>query len=105
MVVILHLFIVIFLWTSWFLLDYKIVILGMVLFYLQIIIFGDCVLTAKQYKGNKTHSFYAYLFRKIGFKNVKDDTMNFVAIYIFPGIIVALALIWQLLLKNTPLIY
>lgn len=104
MVIILHLLIVIFFWASWLLLDYKIVILGAVLFFLQILIFGDCVLTARQYKGNKSHSFYAYLFRKLGFK-VTDKTMNFVAIYIFPFVIVALALIWQLLLKNPPFIY
>ena len=100
----LHLIIIILLWTCPLWLDWKLIIVGIFLYYMQLLIFGDCILTKKEFKSKKRKmTFYSYLLEKMGF-NFDRRKIAFIADYIFPYIIWGAALIFQVLLSVNPLI-
>jgi hypothetical protein len=101
-IVALHLFLILTAWTSWIFFDVAIILIGAALYYLQLVIFKNCILTKKQFDSGDA-SFYEYLLQAIGLKT-KKETMNFLAIYIFPLVIISLAIIWQYILGKSPLI-
>ena len=73
--------------------------------YLQIIFFGDCILTRKQFEVKKRSiTFYYYILVKFGFKPNMYH-VRFFADYIMPWIILGIALLWQISLNNQPQIY
>jgi len=91
-----HLIIILFLWASPFLLNWKIIVLGIIIYYLQLLIFGDCVLTRKQFKTNhREMTLYTHVLEKIGF-NVNRKLMVFLADFIFPWVILGISLVLQL---------
>ncbi len=97
-----HLILIILVWTSPFWLNWKLIFLFIVLYYIQLIIFKDCILTKKQFK-TKTRSttFYYYYLTKIGFKLKIEKVRKFVDYYA-PWIIFSFALILQEVLKLNP---
>jgi len=64
-----HLILIILLWASPFWLSWKLIILAIVLYYLQLLVFKDCILTKAQF-GEKKRSttFYWYYLTKLGFR-------------------------------------
>ena len=88
---------------SWLLIDWVLIAIGIILFYLQPYVIGTCVLTKAQFKG-KERSFYTYYLRKWGF-NVTYEQVRAVIEYTFPPVVFCLALLWQLLLKHRPLLF
>ncbi len=99
-----HLIIIILLWISPVFFSWKIIILGIIVYYLQLIILGDCMLTKKQFRTKKRSiTFYWYYGRKI-FPKLDMIKVKFYADWIFPYIILALAIIIQVVLEYKPLI-
>lgn len=85
-------------WTSPFYLSWKIIFVFIVLYYLQLLIYGDCILIKKQYRTKKREiTIYTQILENLGF-NVHRKNMVFLSDYVFPWIILGVALIWQVLL-------
>jgi hypothetical protein len=100
--IIIHTILIILVWTSPFWLDWKLILVCILLLSIQYIIFKGCALTNLQFsnKINKKveDTMYSYYLEKIGFKPNKRR-IKFLARYIFPIIILGLALIWQIILN------
>jgi len=95
-----HIVILILLWSALFWLDWKLIILGIIIYYIQLIFFGNCLLTKIEFKEKEREmTMYAFLLEKAGF-NFQRKTIKFLADYIFPYIILFIAIIWQIALKN-----
>jgi|SRR5260221_11853694 len=93
-----HFLLIIAAYLSPFFLDIKLIIIGFLLYHLQLKIFDECVLTAIQFDTKKA-SFYHYYLTKLGFKLNKKKVM-FVVGNIMPLIILLVAIVYQLVLKN-----
>ena len=99
-----HLIIIIFIWISPVLFNWQIIILGIATYYTQLLIAGDCMLTRKQFKTKKRSvTFYWYYGRKI-FPRLDMMKVKFCADWVFPYIILGVALILQIVLKYRPII-
>jgi len=92
----LHLIIVIFMWSSIFWLNWKIIFVLILFYYLQLIIFGDCILIKKQINTKKREiTIYTQILEYFGLK----PNRNFMVVlsdYIFPWIILFMTLFWQI---------
>lgn len=105
--IIVHMIIAILAATSFIWLDYKILLIGILLFWLQILVFGSCVLTIAQFKNKDTVFIGVYLNKILRYFNFKELTIKQQKIfvrYIEPAIILLLALILQVIFKIKPLI-
>lgn len=99
-----HLILIVLLWTSPFWLSWKLILAGIFVYYLQLIIFKDCILTKAQFETKKrSTTFYWYYLTKLGFKLDKEK-VRFAADYYFPWIILGISLVWQVLFKFNILI-
>lgn len=95
-----HLVLIILIWSSPFWLSWKIVSIGIILYYLQLLIFGDCLLTKKEFRTNKREiTFYSFCLEKIGFMFDRNK-VRIIADYVMPWVILGVSLIWQLGLGN-----
>jgi len=95
-----HLVLIILIWASPFFINWKIILFFILLYYLQLIIIGDCIITKKQFKTKKREiTFYSFLLENIGFK-FNRKKIRYLVDYILPWIILSIALIWQLILKQ-----
>jgi hypothetical protein len=100
----LHLLTIILIWSSPFLVDWKLIALFILLYYLQLIAVGNCILTWKQFgAGKRQITFYYYYLSKLGLK-LNVDRVRFVADYLLPWIILAMALFWQQVWGNEVLL-
>ena len=94
-----HLILIILIWASPFFINWKIILFFILLYYLQLIIIGDCIITKKQFKTKKRETtFYSFLLERIGFK-FNRKKIRYLADYIFPWLILFIALLYQLILK------
>jgi hypothetical protein len=88
-----HLLIIILIWLSPFVFSWKIILVGIGLYYFQLIIFGDCILTKKQFKTNKRGvTFYSHLLTIAGFQP-NLAVVRIIADYVMPWIILGIALL------------
>lgn len=69
---------------------------------LQIGIFGGCVLSLTQFRGEKK-SFHEWYLSKLGL-SVNPKKLGFFLDWVLPFIFLVVALIWQLVLNSKPLI-
>lgn len=91
-----HILIIFLVGSSPFWVNYKFIFIFILAYYLQIFIFGNCLLTIKQFNSNKREtSVYSFILKKLGFKINQKNVANFVD-FIMPWIILGIALIWQL---------
>ncbi|MBI2676530.1 MAG: hypothetical protein HYX21_01050 [Candidatus Yanofskybacteria bacterium] len=97
-----HIFVICLMYSSPFLFSWKIIFAGILVYYLQLLIFGGCVLTIKELGAERKEGFNAYYLRRLGFR-VNERKLSFVLDYIVPWAILAFALVWQLFLKHSPL--
>jgi len=90
---ILHLFIILFCWLSPFFLPWKLILAGILVYYLQNIFFKGCIISYLQF-GNHEETMYSYFFTKlrINFNRLK---LRFVTDHVFPWLILLVALIYQ----------
>jgi hypothetical protein len=95
-IIFIHLILIIAIWLSPFFVSWKIILLFIILYYTQLSIFGNCILTQKQFKSKKREdTFYSYILERIGF-NVNKNLIRILADYIFPWIIFLIAITLQL---------
>ena len=96
----LHLVVILFVYLSPFILDWKLILILIALYYLQLWFFGNCILTIRQFK-EKTRetSFYSHVLNKLGFYPDKK-TVRIVVDYYVPWIILVVALVWQIVLGH-----
>ena len=97
-----HTVIIILLYTSPLWLGWKLIAIAIILNYIQIYIFGGCVLTIKQLKSTKI-SFQEWLLAQLGAK-VNRPKFNRFLRWQLPFIILFLAIVWQELLGFAPAI-
>lgn len=101
----LHAAVILLIWASPFLFSWRIIIICIVAYYLQIIFFGDCVLTRRQFDIKKRSvTFYYFILIKLGFKP-DMYRVRFIADHIMPWVILGTSLLWQLFFHQKPLIY
>lgn len=97
-----HIFVLCLMYFSPFLFSWKIVFAGILAYYLQLLIFGGCVLTIKELGAERKEGFNAYYLRKMGFR-VNERKLKITLNVIVPSAILIFALIWQVALKRSPL--
>ena len=97
--------IIILVWSSPFWLDWKLILAGIFIYYLQLIIFKEDFFTKRNFNTKKRGemTFYSFVLEKIGI-NIDRKRMQLIADYIFPWIILLIAIIWQILLHKKVLI-
>ncbi len=91
-VILLHSIVILGAYSSPFWLNWKLVVLGVVIYYLQLIIFGWCVLSLKQF-GEKT-SFHEWYLGKLGI-HPNPQKLQFVLNFIIPPLLCIVAIIVQ----------
>lgn len=90
-----HLLVVIAVWSSPFWLSWKLIIVGVAIYYLQLLILGNCVLTRWQFQSREIEiSFYAHVLEKFGLR-FNHRTVSAITDYVIPWIVLLIALIWQ----------
>jgi hypothetical protein len=89
----LHALIILAAYTSPFWLSWKLILLGVVVYYLQLLVFGWCVLSLKQFDGRK-QTFHEWYLAKLGiYPNPK--ILKFFLDFIIPPVLVLVALAIQ----------
>jgi hypothetical protein len=96
LVIIVHILVILLAYSAPFWLDWRLVAVGVVLNYVQIIIFKGCVLSRAQFE-DKKQTFHEWYLRKIGFKPNRT-ILNFTLQYVIPFVVLGLALIYQVIL-------
>lgn len=83
-------------WSSPFWLDWKFIIIGISVYYIQLIMFGEDFFTRRNFNTKKRGemTFYSFILEKVGFC-VNRKKMQSIADYIFPWIILIVALFLQ----------
>ena len=99
----LHLLLIILVYFSPFLFNWKLLVLGVLLYYLQRIIFNGCILTKKQFGKMEYMTFYYPYLVKLGFR-VNKKFIYYLMRGVMPVIILSLGLIIQLIFKFKSLI-
>ncbi len=95
-----HIFVILIIWSSIFWVNWMIILLFICLYYVQLLVFGNCLLTIRQFNSkNKYASVYAFTLKKLGFKINQKKVSNFVD-FVLPWIILLLAVIWQNLISK-----
>jgi|SRR3989344_651997 len=101
----LHLAVILLIFASPLLVSWKVILSLIAVYYLQLLIFGGCILTKKQFKGaDPDTTFYHYYLTKLGFNLGKRAVSNFVD-YCLPWVVFSGALVWQIILSKLPLIF
>lgn len=83
-------------WVSPFLFPWWVIVLGIGAYFLQLAIWGDCVLTRAQFETNNKRavSFYYFLLVELGFKP-NMQRVRWIADTVIPWVILSIALLWQ----------
>ena len=81
---------------------WKVVFIGILVYYLQFLVFGGCVLTIKKLGTERKEGFNVYYLRKMGF-SINEKKLKVILNFIVPWAILTFALIWQIVLKHSPL--
>ena len=91
----LHLFAIVFIYASPFVLSWKIIAIFIILYYAQLFIFGNCILTPLQFgPGPREETFYSHYLEKSGIR-VNRKKLVYILDYVIPWAILLMALWWQ----------
>lgn len=104
---IIHMTIAILAATSFIWLDIKFLLIGLVVYWLQLLIFGSCVLSVAQFNNKDTVFLGIYINKLLHFLHLRELTIKEQKIfmrYIEPSIILMLAILFQIILKIKPII-
>ena len=104
LVIALHAFWVLAIWASPFLFPWWVIIVGIAVYFLQLFLLGDCILTRAQFetKNKRGPTFYYYLLIKLGFKP-DMQRVRWIADNVMPWVILGGAVILQIGFKFEPL--
>jgi len=97
-----HLFVLFLMYSSPFLFSWQLILIGVVLYFFQLLVFGGCVLTIKELGSERKEGFNAHYLRKLGFK--VNETKLKIFLSLVPWFILFVAVVWQVILKHTPFI-
>lgn len=87
-------------YLSPFLLNWKIILILIIFYYLQLAILGHCILTKLQFREKyRTTTFYSYILGLLGF-HPEHDKVRTVVDYYLPWIVLLIALIYQVFLGH-----
>lgn len=100
----LHLTLIILAYLSPILFNWKLILFGVIILFLQELIFQGCFLTHAQFGKDRYMTFYYRYLILMGFKPNKEK-LKFLMAWIMPLIVLDLSLILQILLKFRPLIF
>jgi len=93
-----HLILVFLIWTSPFYLNWKIILIFVGIFYLQLGIYGDCILNKKQFRTKfQRTTIFIQILEKLGFE-INRKRMIFISDYFLPWIVFGFAVFWQVIL-------
>jgi len=92
-VVVLHIIIILLAYSAPFWLDWRLVALGVVVNYIQILIIGGCVLSHAQFE-DKGQTFHEWYLKKFGLK-VNRKILNRVLRYVVPFVLLGSAVLIQ----------
>lgn len=99
-----HLVLLLLTYLSPFVVDWKIILVFIFLYYAQIVVFGNCILTTLQFKeAARDTTFYSYILTKLGLSPNKKLVRMIVDFYL-PWLILFLAVFWQVYLGNLVMI-
>ena len=93
-IIVVHTVIILLAYSAPFWLDWRLVLAGAILNYIQILIFKGCVLSRAQFE-DKTQTFHEWYLRKFGFKPHRS-VLNFILRYVVPFVLLGIAVIFQL---------
>lgn len=96
-IIIAHIVIIVLAYSSPFWLDWRLILVGVALNYIQILIFKGCVLSHAQFE-DKKQSFHEWYLRKLGLKPNRQ-ILNFSLRWIIPLVLLGFALVLQVILK------
>ncbi len=100
-----HIFIVILVWASPFLFNWKILMMAIIIHQIHIFFFKGCILTNLQFKEKaKEMTIYTFVMEKMKIKTNRKK-MKFIASKIMPIVYLLIIIIWQIILNKTPLIF
>ena len=85
-----HILIIILAYISPFIFSWKIVLAGVIAFYIQKFLIGGCILTKKEF-GNFEDNYYYFALKKLGFDPDKKR-LRFILDYVVPVSILSLSL-------------
>ena len=95
-----HLILILAAWSSPFWINWKFILFFIFLYYIQIFVIGDCILTRRQFNSKKREmTFYYFYLTKMGFK-VDKKKIKFLADFVFPWIIFFIAVLWQIVIPK-----
>ncbi len=97
-----HLILIAMIYTAPLLFNWLFVLACVGLFYLQLMIFGDCILTKAQFH-QKIASFHTYYLKKIGI-HINQKKIKILRLLI-PTTLFLITLFWQIKLKRMPLFF
>ncbi len=98
-----HLILVLFAYLSPFLFNWKLILLGIIILFIQYNLIGGCILNKIQFDKTKDITFlYPYL-KMLGL-NINPYKFKIFIRYYLPFILLLIAIIWQVLLNKAPLI-
>jgi|SRR3989338_10702557 len=101
---IIHFIIIVLVYCSPFLADWNIILIFIFIYYVQLYILGECILTKIQFgKDPEDASFYSYIFTKLGF-TANRKKVKIIVDYLIPWIILLIAMFWQIYLNNKVII-
>lgn len=90
-------------YVSPFLFDWRIILVGIIIVYLQWLIFGNCVLTLLQFEADRNDpSFHHYYLSRLGFRTNKRILWWYTG-FVFPWLVFGGALVWQVTLSHKTL--
>lgn len=101
-IIVAHIIIILLAYTAPFWLDWRLVLLGVILNYIQILIFKGCVLSHAQFE-DKKQTFHEWYLRKLGFKPNRR-VLNFVLRWIIPFVLLGYAFVFQVILNVNVLV-
>jgi len=92
-IIVTHITVILATYTSPFWLDYRLIIVGILAYYLQLLIFGGCVLSLKQFDGQK-QTFHEWYLRKLGF-SPNPAKLRFILDFVIPPCLLIAAVVIQ----------
>jgi hypothetical protein len=99
-----HLILILIAYLSPFFFRWQLISLGVLLLFIQQIIFQGCLLTHAQFGKDPYMTFYYKYLTLLGF-NVNKRKLKFLMAWIMPILVLLFALLWQIILNIKPLIW
>ena len=97
----LHLAVILMIYFSPLIFQWQLILLGLVLYWMQIKFLGGCILTKKQFGDAHQFNFTAHYLAKIGIR-ISNQKMSFWQNRILPWVIIVNVIYWQIVLKHKP---